>query len=284
MYTRLILVVLLLASSPAFAQEQSRRLVSLMDYLGSDYKNAVQDGKVLSQDEFEEMQEFSKRSLELWSQLKHADKADKAGVESDLKSLAQRVAEKADVRVIAGLTKSIKDKLIKAYGIPTHPKAFPTLASGKKLYVENCAQCHGETGKGDGPSRESMKPKEPLPADFTDPELMAGLFPFKAYNTVTFGVDGTAMASFAAFSDRQRWQVAFYVLSLRHSPKAAATGGKLFRSKKVTAELSTVARLATTPDGELLESLKPYAANDSEARQLLAYLRRGLLDGHSRRP
>ncbi|MDH3442668.1 MAG: cytochrome c/FTR1 family iron permease [Deltaproteobacteria bacterium] len=284
MHILLSFVLMLLASTTLWAADEARRLVSILDYLGGDYKNAVQDGKVVSQDEYEEMQEFSKRSLEILAQLKRTDKADKAGIEADLNTLAKEVADKADAKVIAALSRTIKEKLIAAHGIVAYPKAFPTLTAGGTLYLENCAQCHGETGKGDGPSRESMKPQKPLPADFTDPDRMAGLFPFKAFNTVTFGVDGTAMASFIAFSEEQRWQVAFYVLSLRHSPEAAAAGAKLFQSKKVPVELSTVARLATTPDGELLETLKPYAANDTELHQLLAYLRRGLLEADAFEP
>ena len=59
--------------------------MALLDYLGSDYKNAVQDGKIVNGDEFAEMQEFSKRTLELLKQLKETDKADKAGVEPTIK-------------------------------------------------------------------------------------------------------------------------------------------------------------------------------------------------------
>ena len=68
-----------------------------------------------------------------------------------------------------------------------------------------------------------MNPKTPLPANFTDPERMAGLSPFKGFNTASFGVEGTAMASFAALSEEQRWQVAFYVMSLRFSREQAAS-------------------------------------------------------------
>src|SRR5262249_58210221 len=88
-------LILLLAASTAFADEEARRLVALLDYLGSDYKNAVQDGKVLNQNEFAEVQEFSKRTLELFKQLKEADKADKAGVEPSLKSLAASIHNKS---------------------------------------------------------------------------------------------------------------------------------------------------------------------------------------------
>ena len=262
----------------AFAQDQPKRLVALLDYLGSDYKNAVRDGKVLSQDEYGEMQEFSRRSLDLFKQLKEVDKADKAGVEPALKSLASQIENKADPKTVSELAKRTKEKLIAAYNIVPYPRQLPTFASGKKLYDENCAQCHGATGKGDGPGRESMNPKMPPPANFTDPERIGGLSPFKAFNTSTFGVEGTAMASFAALTEDQRWQVAFYVFSLRFSEDAVKKGAELVKGKKLPPDLQTVATLATHSDDELLEKLKAFASNETDALNMLAYLRRGLLE------
>ena len=277
-FALLLICHLGLGAAPAAAADEARRLVALLDYLGSDYKNAVQDGKVASEDEFQEMQEFATRSLELLGQLKESQQGDRAGVEQDLKTLAQEVEKKADAKAVAALAQRAKEKLITAYKIIPYPRRLPALADGKKLYLENCVQCHGETGKGDGTGRESMKPKTPLPANFTDPERMAGLSPFKAFNTASFGIEGTAMASFAALSEEQRWQVAFYVFSLRFSEDAAKAGAALIQSKNVPDELRTVAILATHSDEQLLEQLKPLAGGESEALNLLAYLRRGLLE------
>jgi len=272
-------MLMLLSTAPAaFAQDQAKRLVALLDYLGSDYKNAVRDGKVLSQDEYGEMQEFSRRSLDLFKQLKEVDKADKAGVEPALKSLASQIENKADPKTVSELAKRTKEKLIAAYNIVPYPRQLPSFASGKKLYDENCAQCHGATGKGDGPGRESMNPKMPPPANFTDPERIGGLSPFKAFNTSTFGVEGTAMASFAALTEDQRWQVAFYVFSLRFSEDAVKKGTELVKGNKLPPDLQTVATLATHSDDELLEKLKAFASNETDALNMLAYLRRGLLE------
>jgi high-affinity iron transporter len=268
----------LFAASAAYAEDEARRLVALLDYLSSDYKNAVQDGKIVNQDEFGEMQEFSKRSLELLKQLKETDKTDKAGIEPTLKSLADQIEKQADPKAVAELANDAKQKLIATYSIVPYPRQLPSLASGRAIYLENCAQCHGEAGKGDGPSRATMNPKNPPPANFTDAEFMAGLSPFKAFNAISFGVENTAMASFAALSEEQRWQVAFYVLSLRFAPESAQAGRVLLQTKNVPAELTTVATLATNSDEELLEKLKPYAQQESQANNALAYLRGGLLE------
>ncbi len=281
---RLVTLLFLLLALPAYAQEQAKRLIALLDYLGSDYKNAVKDGQVLSKDEYEEMQEFSKRSLELINQLKQLDKGDKAGIEAAVTMLASHVEQKADPITVADLAKSAKDKLLGAYNIVPYPRRLPALADGKKLYDDNCAQCHGATGKGDGPGRQSMNPKSPLPANFTDPERIGGLSPFKAFNAASFGIEGTAMASFAALSEDQRWQVAFYVFTLRFSADAAKGGAALFNAKNLPAEFTTAALLATHSDELLLEKLKAFASQDTDALNLLAHLRRGLLATQTQDP
>ena len=278
------LFIFVFIAGPAFAQEQAKKLIALLDYLGSDYKNAVKDGKVLSQDEYAEMQEFSKRISELSAQLKELDKGDKAGIEAEVKSLTDQVKQKADPKAVADLAKSAKEKLLAAYQIVPYPRRLPALADGKKLYDDNCTQCHGATGKGDGPGRQSMNPKTPLPANFTDSERIGGLSPFKAFNTTSFGIEGTAMASFAALSDEQRWQVAFYVFALRFSDDAVKSGAQLVKAKNLPPDLQSVATLSTQSDEQLLEKLRGFAANDVEAINMLAYLRRGLLETKSADP
>ena len=263
---------------PAFAADEARRLVAILDYLGSDYKNAVSGGKILNQDEYAEMQEFSNRTQELFKQLKEADQADRAGIESDLKTLARQIDTKSDPESVGGLAQSMKQRLIASYNIITYPKRLPSLADGAEVYRENCSQCHGSTGKGDGPGRLSMSPKTPLPADFTDPDRMAGLSPFKAFNTASFGVEGTAMASFAALTEEQRWQVAFYIFSLRFAPEMAGAGTAIVKTKTLPSELTGISTLATLSDLQLFERVKKYATQEPDAMNILAYLRRGLLE------
>ena len=275
-FATLVFIGLLFVGSTVSAQEPAKRLVALLDYLGGDYGNAVQDGKVTNQDEYAEMQEFSKRIVELVDQLTAKDKENKADIEPSLRSLVKEVENKGDPRIVAELANSAKEKLIARYKIVPYPKQAPALAAGHKVYLENCAQCHGQTGKGDGPARESMNPKTPEPANFTNPEFMAGLSPFKAFNTVTFGIDRTAMASFGALPEEERWAVAFYVLSLRFSQEQAAAGERLWNSQGPLKDLAAIATLATLSDEQLILKIKNYFPGSEN--DVLAYLRRGLLE------
>ena len=272
----LTLILLLLASTPGWAADEAKRVLALIDYIGGDYRNAVQGGKVINADEYQEMTEFSTRSLELFRQLKASEGGDKAGVEKDLRDLAAHIKNKSGENLVPQLAQQIKERLIKTYSIVTYPKTLPAYESGRTLYLENCAQCHGEAGKGDGPAVATMEPKEPKPASFLDPELMSNLSPFKAFNTTTFGIQGTAMPSFAALSDEQRWQAAFYVFSLRFSAGDVAAGRELLAAQKLAADFTSPATLATSSDGELTEQLSA-AFGKNEAAKVLAYLRQGLL-------
>jgi high-affinity iron transporter len=271
-------VLLLLASvSFCWADDQAKRLLSLVDYIGGDYRNAVQGGQVINRDEYQEMSEFAATSLELFHQLKANESGDKANIEKDLRTLATHIRNRSGEDLVPQLAQQIKDRLVKTYGIATFPKAIPTYDSAEAIYRENCAQCHGATGRGDGAGAGSMEPKEPKPANFTDPNLINNLSPFKAFNTTTFGVQGTGMPSFSAFSEEQRWEAAFYIFSLRFSAEDAARGRELFATRKLSLELINPATLATSSDGELTKKLTAALGSEQEALAVLAYLRYGLL-------
>jgi high-affinity iron transporter len=270
------LLLFAFSASPLWAADEAKRILALIDYIGGDYRNAVQGGKVLNSDEYQEMSEFSARSLDLFRQLKSVE-GDKAGIEKDLTALVTHIKNKSGEDAVPELAQQIKDRLIKTYNIATHPKALPSYANTRTLYLENCAQCHGETGQGDGPGRDSMNPKTPAPANFTEVDFMAGLSPFKVYNTTTFGIDNTAMASFAAIPDEQRWQLAFYVMALRFSAENAAAGENWLKGKSVPAGLTSTATLASSSDDDLSGLIKKHFP-DAPGGQVLAYLRRGLLE------
>ncbi len=137
--------------------------------------------------------------------------------------------------------------------IPDPPRATPELlARGKALYVQaKCAQCHGETGKGDGTSADSLKDDFGFPirpADFTRGQFKGGSHVADVYRTMTNGLDGTPMPSFvdSMKSDDERWAISYYVLSFS-AWGDPLTGQKLRLAPEAKAALNSPAVRASSP-------------------------------------
>jgi mono/diheme cytochrome c family protein len=103
---------------------------------------------------------------------------------------------------------------------------------GRDLFTATvrCAACHGPGGKGDGPAaaelRDAWERPAPLP-DLTRGELglKAGSLLEDIYRTLTLGMAGTPMPSFAGLSERDRWDLAAFVRSLF---EPISSGEKIF--------------------------------------------------------
>ena len=83
------------------------------------------------------------------------------------------------------------------------------LARGRLLYGQQCAQCHGAQGRGDGPAAAGLKP----PArDFGVAAGWTQGFSLEAiYRTLEQGIPGTAMASYASLGRQERMALAHVV-------------------------------------------------------------------------
>ncbi len=119
------------------------------------------------------------------------------------------------------------------------------LARGKALYVQaKCSQCHGDGGKGDGPSAADLRDdlKFPIrPADFTKGQFKGGSDVRDIYRTMSTGLDGTPMPSFAdSMQDDERWAISYYVLSFS-AFNDPLTGEKLLLDPATRAALDEAA-------------------------------------------
>lgn len=82
--------------------------------------------------------------------------------------------------------------------------------SARQIYSDECAQCHGEHGKGDGPEARTHAP---LPADLTDAKRMATVTDGEIFYQITEG--RRPMPSFKnRLTQDQRWQLVLLVRSL----------------------------------------------------------------------
>ncbi|MGH9792560.1 MAG: c-type cytochrome [Candidatus Acidiferrales bacterium] len=93
------------------------------------------------------------------------------------------------------------------------PNSPETLAEAKALYVEHCANCHGDGGAGDG--GEAMM-YDPPPADFTDAR-MKNIRDGELFYKITKG--DKPMPSFERdLTDDQRWKLVHYVRTFAAAP------------------------------------------------------------------
>ena len=103
------------------------------------------------------------------------------------------------------------------------PKTEELLAMGERLYVDGgCGACHGQSGKGDGPSAETLQDEwgySIRPYDFTIPGRMKGGSTVSdVYRSFVVGIGGTPMPAYGEiFTEEENWALAYYALSLSDS-------------------------------------------------------------------
>ncbi|HTO41169.1 MAG TPA: c-type cytochrome, partial [Rhizomicrobium sp.] len=138
-------------AAPAHAEPaEAQTIWRLLDYIAVDYPAAVEDGKIVSAGEFQEMVEFSGSARERIAAL--PESAAKAGLLTQASALEASVKGKSAPAQIASVARGLAAALIVAYPVPLAPTALPDLARGRALYAERCAACHGATGDGHGPA------------------------------------------------------------------------------------------------------------------------------------
>ncbi len=115
-----------------------------------------------------------------------------------------------------GLSTSPKDEKIMEL-----PKSPDRLELVRELYENNCADCHGLSGKGDGKEAHRFEQK---PQDFT-----SGSYKFRStptgslpadediFRSITDGIRGTAMLGQIHLSDNERWLLVDYIKTFSSS-------------------------------------------------------------------
>ena len=98
------------------------------------------------------------------------------------------------------------------------PSSKALIAQGKKLFVKHkCVDCHGATGQGDGRLAESLMDAwkhAVFVHDITNPNYFkAGHEPKDIFRTISTGLDGTPMNSYAHLPETDRWALVHFVRS-----------------------------------------------------------------------
>jgi high-affinity iron transporter len=245
-------------------QTRARQVWQLFDYVAVDYGGAVRDSAVISTSEYAEMQEFVLAAQRLLDELPDTDA--KQAMQERAVQLQSEVAAKASPDVVAQLAQQLAADVLKAWPFPVVPVFAPDLQRGGKLFESQCAACHGARGQGDGPLAAKL---EPPPTDLAQRERAAGRSPFALYQIISNGVEGTAMASFGALPEADRWALAFFSGSLPYSEADQAAGARLWQSGSPARQaITSMSALTLTSEQALAQQLGPVAA-----RSVIAYLR-----------
>lgn len=105
------------------------------------------------------------------------------------------------------------------------PMMEPDILNGAVIYEQKCVACHGETGMGDGvQSNQLPNPVTPV----GDIKIAINAKPIDWYKVVTIGNFERFMPGFQSLSDRERWDVTAYALTLSLSEDMINNGEVFF--------------------------------------------------------
>ena len=127
------------------------------------------------------------------------------------------------------------DTVYKALRPVPYPPQIAT--SGKQIYeMFQCGECHGVTGRADGPASVTLVDDDGFPIranDFTRGIFKGGGNPEDVYLRFVTGMDGAPMPSFEfSLSEEERWALVDYVKSLsKGNVKDQPKGGSIIASR-----------------------------------------------------
>jgi mono/diheme cytochrome c family protein len=106
------------------------------------------------------------------------------------------------------LTKQQKERAEHTKNPVSKDKLAASAANGKKIAMQNCAPCHGQSGKGDGPGAAALPKK---PADWTSAAVQSEK---DSVLFVKISDGNPPMPPWASLPEKDRWDLVNYIKSL----------------------------------------------------------------------
>ena len=107
--------------------------------------------------------------------------------------------------------------------VPEYVNSPESIAKGRSAYEANgCVGCHGDKGDGKGPAAAILKDmwgNPDKPRNFTRGIYAGGGAPSDLFRTMTTGIEGAPMPSFAQIPENDRWHLISYLFSLKGGKK-----------------------------------------------------------------
>lgn len=108
-----------------------------------------------------------------------------------------------------------------------YPASPPDMAQGAVIFATRCAECHGDTGAGDGNLVQTGQVQN-VP-NFLDPAVPGPQRVAEWFATITNGRVEALMPPWRnALTEQERWDVAFYTYTMHASAAQLARGAEVF--------------------------------------------------------
>jgi mono/diheme cytochrome c family protein len=128
----------------------------------------------------------------------------------DLKEVRERAGgpqQQAAAGAAAGGAGAVDVSAVKDPWMPSDQM----VARGKQLFAQNCAMCHGNEGKGDGPAGMSLNPR---PRNFVEGKWKKGGTRLGLMGVLQNGLPPSSMQSYKHLPINDRWALIHFIRSI----------------------------------------------------------------------
>jgi len=201
--------------------EPARRIIAMSSLAAKEYSEGVVDGVVILSDEVDEARLFLEEAARAARNLTPEIGLRVGTLIDSARQAVSSIAPPERVSALAGEMARYLDEALGGLEEPI-PQLRPELSDGRRIFAQNCTECHGDGGTGDGFRAASLSPP---PASLTDAGALADQAPLDHFRKIRFGVAGTDMSGFEdKLDDTEIWSVVWYIARLRASDSVRAHG------------------------------------------------------------
>lgn len=275
------MILLMFGATSVLAQEDPvRRVANVVSVAVSEYRKGVDaQGRRIDAAEQQEAVDFLREARSAAARLT-GDRI--ASANATLDSLITAAEAGRPPQELAAMQQRFAAVLGSQAALEV-PRASIDINEGRALFERNCAACHGALGRGDGPAAAGIVPRPPAIGDHA---AMRDVSPAMMYRVASVGISGTQMTGWAdVMTPDQRWNVVWYLMTLRTSPAQVAAGEALFARDlgRLPPKVGSFAWQVEQSDDQLARDVKlgtlgapvtqSGAFTDAEAENVVAYLR-----------
>ncbi len=274
-------VVLMLGATSLLAQEDPvRRIASIVSVAVAEYGKGVDaQGRLVDASEQREAIDFLREARSYAAPLTGERIV---GARAILDSLITAAEAGRPPQLLAAMQQRFADTIGTQAALEL-PRIPIDINDGRRRFEQSCARCHGALGRGDGPAAVGSVPRPPAIGERT---TMRNVSPAMMYRVASVGIPGTQMTGSAdVLTPEQRWNIVWYLMTLRTSPAQVAEGEALIARDlgRLPPEVGSFAWQSEQSDDQLAQEVKlgmlgtqrpgGGAFTDGEVESIIAYLR-----------